>query len=256
MGSKTYKLEIENEEYYNLENELYQSDEIFLIYDLGRNGSMDYEYKNLTLSGKYFTNLFKDLRAINENVEVYTNKLNLLIEDKEKHLLDDKEWYEDKREEYEEKIEEYAQEYRDTKEDWLKLQEEYHIFDLYAYVHSGVSFSISCGYPYNCQWDSSQCGFVFIRKLEVPDSNEAEKMAKNNVEYLNSLSSGEVYQIQLFEITKCECCNKENEESVESLGMIVGSNSLKKEIEYILQENKIEEKDVINLKELKEEWYL
>lgn len=255
MGSKTYKLEIENEDYYNLEDELYQSDDIFLIYDLNREGSMNYEYKNLTLSGKYFTNLFEDVRYIDQKIEEFNNQLDLLTTYASESDKEEIEYRDSKIEDYKVDIEELQEERIELMKDWEELKSKYHIFDLYAYVHSGVSFSMSGSYPYNCQWDSSQCGLVFVSKVEIPDSNEAEKKAKNHVEYLNYLSSGEVYQIQLFEITKCECCNKKNKDVIGGLSMIVGSDSLKQEIEYLLQENKIEERDVINLKELKEEWY-
>lgn len=260
MGNnKKYKLKIENEVYYNLEDLLYQDDNIFLIYDLGRNyGSLDYELGGLTLGGKYFDSLFDDLRTINENIEFYTNRLSLLIEDKERHLLDnDEEWYEDEKEKYEESIEEYAQEYRNRKEDWLKLQEDYFIFDLYAYVHSGVSFSTSYNYPYNCEWDSMQCGYLFIKKEEFKHKTqiEIEKMAEYHVEYLDDLSNGNVYNITLEEITTCKCCKKKQYDYIDGLSLIVGSKKLKEEVSYLLKQNDLEEKDISNLEKLKEEWY-
>lgn len=250
---KQFKLEIETDEYYNVEDELYQSDSIFLIFDIKREGNIGYEYKNLTLNSRYFTDLVEDFRNIDQDIEYYNNKIELLTEfsDNDEEI----EYRDDKIIEYKECIEELKEQKIELMKDYEELKSKYYIFDLYAYVHSGVSFSISSGYPFNCQWDSGQCGLVFVSIEEFPDINKAEKQAKNYVETLNELYAGEVYQIQLFEITKCECCGRDDEDSLGSLGMIIGTDSLRDEITRMLEENNVKEEQVINLKELKEEWY-
>ena len=49
------------------------------------------------------------------------------------------------------------------------------VFPLYAYVHSGVSFSIS---PFSCTWDSWQCGVAIVPKENAKPRREAAERVK------------------------------------------------------------------------------
>jgi len=48
-----------------------------------------------------------------------------------------------------------------TRENPGALYEGYHVFDLYAYIHSGVSLSLGRG---SCSFDTSMKGFVLVQR--------------------------------------------------------------------------------------------
>ena len=67
----------------------------------------------------------------------------------------------------------------------------YFVFPLYAYIHSGVSLSMSRGYD---RWDTSFNGFVLIkREKRTYTLKAAEKAAGYIVDEWNKYLSGEVY---------------------------------------------------------------
>lgn len=49
----------------------------------------------------------------------------------------------------------------------------YHVFPVYAYIHSGIALSLGRAYPFNCPWDACQAGYVLVRKA-TPDGNPTE----------------------------------------------------------------------------------
>lgn len=75
--------------------------------------------------------------------------------------------------------------------------DEYFIFVVYAYIHSGVSLSLGDSkYPFNDRWDVSTTGFILVKK----DANEgweieekAKEAAESLIEEWNIYLSGEVY---------------------------------------------------------------
>lgn len=71
----------------------------------------------------------------------------------------------------------------------------YFVFTLYAYIHSGVSLSVSNGsYPFNDRWDVSTTGFVLIKRRKGTYTREAAlKHAKGLVGVWNDILSGQVY---------------------------------------------------------------
>lgn len=43
--------------------------------------------------------------------------------------------------------------------------EGYHVFTVYAYIHSGVSLSLGKdSYPFTCKWDTSFRGFILVKR--------------------------------------------------------------------------------------------
>lgn len=77
-------------------------------------------------------------------------------------------------------------------------------FPLYMYAHSGVALSLgreyfsasrSEEYPFNCQWDSGQVGFVRVRKQGCGfDSEEqARAAAEASVAAWNQYLSGDIW---------------------------------------------------------------
>lgn len=84
-------------------------------------------------------------------------------------------------------------------EDW---RDEYDIFQLDAYIHSGVSLHLSGSGP-SCGWDRGQIGFALVKKrseLEQlgqvqtwPDRPSQRKLAEGLVETWNQYLSGDVW---------------------------------------------------------------
>lgn len=77
-----------------------------------------------------------------------------------------------------------------------RLYDGYHVFPLYAYIHSGVSLSLGRNsYPFTCNWDTSFKGFVLVKRQKgwswTP--NKAEKIAQSVVDEWNDYLSGSVY---------------------------------------------------------------
>lgn len=83
----------------------------------------------------------------------------------------------------------------DEAKDYLK---KYHVFGLEAYIHSGVSLSLSRqgNFPDRC-WDVSQIGLVFVAKKEARTRAKAEKLARGLISTWNEYLSGAVYGFHL-----------------------------------------------------------
>ncbi len=97
--------------------------------------------------------------------------------------------------------------------------DEYQIFTLFAYIHSGVSLSIGRNsYPFNCRFDTSSTGFVLIKKdawdldkhrvsypelSEKTDNDIYELFAEGLVESWNDCLSGNVYRYEI-EAENCD----------------------------------------------------
>lgn len=82
----------------------------------------------------------------------------------------------------------------DYKEQCAEIEKEYHVFGLEAYIHSGVSLSLSYtgNYP-DRKWDVSQVGLVFVSKKETRYTKKAEEMAKKLLKTWNACLEGSVY---------------------------------------------------------------
>ena len=87
------------------------------------------------------------------------------------------------------------------------LANEVVILPLYMYEHSGVSMSTSHTYPYNDQWDSRQCGWIYATREDYanvrgadpgPDWRDAcTKELVSEVEEYNTYLTGDVYQVSI-----------------------------------------------------------
>ena len=71
---------------------------------------------------------------------------------------------------------------------------DYYIFGLEAYIHSGISLSLSRegNFP-DRNWDVSQLGVVLVSKEEAKTRKEAQKLAKGLIKTWNEYLSGNVY---------------------------------------------------------------
>ena len=67
----------------------------------------------------------------------------------------------------------------------------YHVFILSAYIHSGVKLYL--GSNKICQWDSGTVGAVLVSKEEWKEESEAEKAAESLVNNWNDCLNGNVY---------------------------------------------------------------
>lgn len=75
----------------------------------------------------------------------------------------------------------------------------YALFPLYKYEHSGVAYSISnAGYPFNCQWDAGQVGYVALKESEFAEDT-LYKSAALFAKVMGQWCNGECYGYQSFD---------------------------------------------------------
>lgn len=68
----------------------------------------------------------------------------------------------------------------------------YFIFKVEAYIHSGISLALFSGTK-QCRWDSSVSGYVLASKSEFEDLETATNAAEGLIETWNQYLHGEVY---------------------------------------------------------------
>lgn len=82
----------------------------------------------------------------------------------------------------------------ETFEEWKSKQDGYHVLLLRAYIHSGVSLSLSdASYPFNDRWDSCWVGAVFVDKQKARTRKKAAQLAEDLIDSWNDYLSGNVY---------------------------------------------------------------
>lgn len=80
-----------------------------------------------------------------------------------------------------------------------EFEAEYHIFVVYAYIHSGVALSLNTGtYPFNDRWDVSSTGYTLVSKQYVPDREKAVEIAQGLIEEWNQYLSGDVHGYEIY----------------------------------------------------------
>jgi hypothetical protein len=110
--------------------------------------------------------------------------------------------------------------------EWKEQNDVVLTFPLNCYEHSGVSLSISNGYPYNDQWDAGQIGEVVVTRKSMKEMWGISYLTKKNtemltnaveaeIEQLTQWLNGEVYGYQLFETKTCNL-NETHEEEIDS----------------------------------------
>jgi hypothetical protein len=105
------------------------------------------------------------------------------------------------------------------------------ILPISLYDHSGLSMRVGvCN-----EWDSGQVGFIFVPFItakfifSTDTFTEAQldtlaSFAKQEVEAYSQYLAGEVYQMEIFEVTTCSCCGTSKKEMLESIGGFYGSD--------------------------------
>lgn len=72
----------------------------------------------------------------------------------------------------------------------------FHIFPVYAYIHSGVSLSLGkSGYPFTDPWDTSFRGFILVKQIKGWSwrREKARTAAQSLLESWNDYLSGNIY---------------------------------------------------------------
>ena len=72
-----------------------------------------------------------------------------------------------------------------------KAEDEYYIFPVEAYIHSGISLSLFNG-TRSCRFDSSVSGYVLVRKTSFSEEDSV-KVAESLISDWNMYLNGEVY---------------------------------------------------------------
>lgn len=75
---------------------------------------------------------------------------------------------------------------------------------VYAYDHSGISFSVSSCYPFCDQWDGGQAGYAYMTSREIHSEYNGDKARaiehlKAMVRYADAYSNNECYGYQLYD---------------------------------------------------------
>ena len=127
------------------------------------------------------------------------------------------------------------------------------LLPLFIYDHSGIALSLGRNYPFNCQWDSGQLGYILIDREWMKEyfGNKyfTQKMrarmleaAEDGVRLYNQYLSGEVYGYNVEE-TGDSCCGFYGYEHRES-GLLECAESA---IDYDIEDNK--KKHFVQLKQ-------
>ena len=91
---------------------------------------------------------------------------------------------------------------------------------MYAYVHSGVAFSLGNSYPFNCPWDSGPCGVIIVTKPEdVLDVDDALQSVLQNY---NDWCMGNCWSYERQKKETCGSCEHEDWEDIDSCGGFIG----------------------------------
>ena len=85
------------------------------------------------------------------------------------------------------------------------------IIPLYAYIHSGISLSLSnSNYPYNDMWDAGQVGYMIISRDKIKSEynwkyltrgriRKLKQYAQNEIDAYNQYLNGDVYGFQIYD---------------------------------------------------------
>lgn len=115
--------------------------------------------------------------------------------------------------------------YQEAVDDWdyHKPQDfsDYFIYVVYAYIHSGVSLSLSHN---GDRWDTSSTGYILVDKNEIPEKENAYLAAQSVLKDWNNYLEGNVFWFELLKETTCEHCGHSEEEYVDSCGGFIGDD--------------------------------
>ena len=135
----------------------------------------------------------------------------------------------------------------DNFDGWIELMDQIDsdykmlmIKPLYMYDHSGITIRT---YPFDCQWDSGQIGWVFIdeKKLQSMTGDSSghneinlEEIIDSEVKTYDQYLTGEVYRYSIYEIETCDK-GHEHKNYVEGCGSYFGEEECTNEGKSVLQ---------------------
>lgn len=215
-------------------------DDIFLVYD-----HPDFEVRSDKIDKDDLYELFTREEENHLRDEVRDKEM-------EKEEESEKEYDEEKQAKMQKEIDELEEEIEDLA--GKRLEREYYIFPVYAYIHSGVYLSLSNsaqggGYM---SWDTSLKGTIFADKNQFESEKDARQEAENIINDWNKILREEVFQVKIEET--------DNEEKNDVVGGVVGIENAREVAEEMLgmeNEQKMTKQDTLNnlndkLKELDE----
>jgi hypothetical protein len=120
---------------------------------------------------------------------------------------------------------------------WKMLSDRWIILPLYLYDHSGLSISTSRnGWPFNCPWDTSTIGWIYVTKEKVRDEYGWKRITSKRHERIVEYLRGEVatYNQYLSGDVWYYVIEDDDGEYLDSLGGLFGYEYAKKEGERAL----------------------
>ena len=99
-----------------------------------------------------------------------------------------------------------------------KDYDDFFIYPVFAYIHSGVSLSLSHN---GDKWDTSMRGYVLVNKSEFSEEN-ARSNALNLIEQWNMYLSGDIYDVVIYESIKCPECSHIEYKEIDSMWEVYG----------------------------------
>ena len=142
---------------------------------------------------------------------------------------------------------------------WSEVREEIkerfkteYILPLFLYDHSGITISVG-GFSHvdSQRWDWGQVGFIFIpsdvMKKDYPGYGEktlqdrAEEIMVSEVKEYDQYLTGDVYGYDIVQVSHCEHCDKDTEETLDSCygfyGMEYCRDDAVSQAKHILEED-------------------
>ena len=111
--------------------------------------------------------------------------------------------------------------------DTYPYDEEYYIYPVYAYIHSGVRLSLSNN---SDNWDTSYSGFILVSK----EANNPTVIAEDLINTWNMYLSGEVYCYTIYNKIICDKCNHVEYEEIESCYGFYGYEDCENEVKQFI----------------------
>lgn len=110
-----------------------------------------------------------------------------------------------------------------SRDEWIMLP-------IFMYEHGSIGFNTDRNsYPYNCPWDSSHIGFIYL-EVETAKEEYGNKYDRDKVvEYLHNevitygqWCNGEVYYYSVDKAIDCENCHNREYKPIEGCGGYIG----------------------------------
>lgn len=116
------------------------------------------------------------------------------------------------------------------------------VLPVFAYIHSGITITTNTdrNYPFNCPWDSGQCGVIiapiekilknFIMQGITPGlKDRARTVLADEIKTFDQYLRGDIYGFTIIQKKTCEQCKHTEEEVLESCWGFYGLESCKEE---------------------------